>query len=423
MISVIIPVYNCEKYFSRCVDSVLNQSYKDFELILVDDGSTDSSGVLCDEFMQRDKRVYVIHKKNGGASSARNAGLDIAKGKYVAFIDADDWVEENYLEILIAPTQMEQLLDIIVMPWIREEEFKNNVSIVKYKEKECNLKKELACLQLLQIEAWRGWSVHSKLYRATLFQGLSFRQDLPIGEDLIINLELFYRANYVYYIPQTVYHYCHVNNFSLTHIIDVEAWAKFLQVMVDYISARDVKICVTEEMVFEFCRVAANFYMEWISRLILIGVEDKKEFCKLTDIINGTSKQILSQIPPTHLGSLQARFYANPSQVYDNYLNMMHVLQNRNDKSVLYIYGAGRKAKRVSDFFARKNILFNAFIISDGQKIGASPDMKHPVIHFSDFMSANQPENTAVFLALKDEFAEEVLPELNEHSFKHIFYL
>lgn len=421
MISVIIPVYNCETYISRCVDSVLNQSYRDFELILVDDGSTDSSGALCDGFLQRDKRVLVIHKKNGGASSARNAGLDLATGEYIAFIDADDWVDANYLDTLIAPTKMNQMIDIIVMPWKKEEEFKNKVSIVKYQEEECNLKKEMACLQLLQIEAWRGWSVHSKLYRATLFQGLRFCQDLPVGEDLIINLELFYRASHVYYIPQSLYHYCYVNNFSLTHKIDVEAWTKFLQMMVDYISARDVKICVTKEMFSEFCRVAAIFYMEWINRLILSGIEEKEKFFRLANTIDGASKLIFTQLPQTPLFSLKAHFYAKPLKVYDNFQEMLRDLRHCGEG--LYIYGAGEKAKRVVDFFDRKEITFNSFVVSDGQENKELPDRGHPIIHLSELLLLRKPDDVTIFLALKDLFAEEVLQELSKYTFKRIYYL
>ena len=95
MISIIIPVYNVEKYLFRCVNSILSQTYSDIEIILVDDGSPDNSPELCDEIAQTDSRVVVIHKKNGGLSSARNAGLDIAKGDYVFFIDSDDWLSSN----------------------------------------------------------------------------------------------------------------------------------------------------------------------------------------------------------------------------------------------------------------------------------------------------------------------------------------
>lgn len=97
-ISVIVPVYNAEKYLRRCIDSVLAQTYTDFELLLIDDGSKDKSGEICDEYAQKDTRVRVFHKENGGVSSARNLGLDNARGEWVAFVDSDDYIEENYLK-------------------------------------------------------------------------------------------------------------------------------------------------------------------------------------------------------------------------------------------------------------------------------------------------------------------------------------
>lgn len=102
MISVIVPVYKVEAYLPRCVDSILRQTYQDFELILVDDGSPDRCGMLCDEYAEKDNRIKVIHKKNGGLSDARNAGLSIADGAYFAFVDSDDWVTPDYLEKLLS---------------------------------------------------------------------------------------------------------------------------------------------------------------------------------------------------------------------------------------------------------------------------------------------------------------------------------
>lgn len=101
LISVIIPVYNVEDYLRECVDSVINQTYKNLEIILVDDGSTDSSGKICDKYAEKDKRVRVVHKENSGPSKTRNVGLGHAKGKYIYFLDSDDYIEPNALELLV----------------------------------------------------------------------------------------------------------------------------------------------------------------------------------------------------------------------------------------------------------------------------------------------------------------------------------
>ena len=106
-ISVIVPVYKVEKFINRCIDSILNQSYTDFELILVDDGSPDNCGKICDDYASKDKRIVVIHKENGGLSDARNAGIDAMKGQYVTFIDSDDYIHRETFSFLISLIEKE----------------------------------------------------------------------------------------------------------------------------------------------------------------------------------------------------------------------------------------------------------------------------------------------------------------------------
>ena len=101
LISVIVPVYNVEEYVEKCVLSIINQTYKNLEIILVDDGSTDNSGKICDEIAIKDNRIKVIHKKNGGLSDARNVGIDIAKGDYLGFVDSDDYIDPDMYSILL----------------------------------------------------------------------------------------------------------------------------------------------------------------------------------------------------------------------------------------------------------------------------------------------------------------------------------
>ena len=113
LLSVIVPVYNVEAYVARCVESILNQTYKNLEVILVDDGATDASGAICDTFAAQDPRVRVIHKENGGLSSARNAGLETATGEYITFVDSDDWIEGDALEKLLAAA-LEHQVELVV---------------------------------------------------------------------------------------------------------------------------------------------------------------------------------------------------------------------------------------------------------------------------------------------------------------------
>ena len=101
LLTVIVPVYNVERYLVQCVDSIINQTYKELEIILVDDGSTDASGRICDEYATKDQRIKVIHKVNGGLVSARKAGLTVANGNFIAFVDSDDWIDADMYEQLL----------------------------------------------------------------------------------------------------------------------------------------------------------------------------------------------------------------------------------------------------------------------------------------------------------------------------------
>lgn len=112
VLSVVVPVYNVEQYLSRCIDSILNQTFTEFELILVNDGSTDNCPIICDEYAKRDSRIKVIHKQNGGLSDARNAGIDLARGKYISFIDSDDFIINTSYEKLLYQAEKNEL-DII----------------------------------------------------------------------------------------------------------------------------------------------------------------------------------------------------------------------------------------------------------------------------------------------------------------------
>lgn len=183
MISVIVPVYNVEKYIRNCLDSIINQTYKDLEIILVDDGSTDNSGAICDEYAQKDSRIKVIHKQNGGLSSARNAGLDNATGKYVGFIDSDDFIELDMYEKLLNTLQVTQTDVCMCGCKIVSEQgailFKNNLPIKIYKIDD--ILKDV--ILPLETSAW------NKLYKREIIGNARFPEGKIHGEDLIFTLE------------------------------------------------------------------------------------------------------------------------------------------------------------------------------------------------------------------------------------------
>ena len=196
-ISIIVPVYNSEKYLGACIDSILAQSYRDFELILVDDGSRDSSPRICDDYAQKDGRVKVIHKANGGVSAARNDGLDIAKGEYVTFIDSDDWVEREYLQSLYD----KRSLDFVIGNFI------NQPSGKKRKINECTfigdkLKDYIKNTYLSNGYPW------GKLFKNKIINNNAIRfKKIKVYEDLLFCLEYVRHCSSICCMSKAHYHY------------------------------------------------------------------------------------------------------------------------------------------------------------------------------------------------------------------------
>lgn len=202
-ISIIIPVYNVEKYLPKCLDSVISQTYKHLEIIIIDDGSTDSSGFICDDYALRDNRIIVIHQPNRGLSAARNSGLDIAKGVYVMFVDSDDYVEPSFCEkpLRIA---IKEHVDIVSFGYFR---IGNKTTKVKKTNKPRTVQASEAIKQLITMEDVVHGFVWNKFYKRTLFEHVRFSVGRTF-EDQGVNYLLFHFAERVFISDETLYHYC-----------------------------------------------------------------------------------------------------------------------------------------------------------------------------------------------------------------------
>ncbi len=210
-ISVIVPVYNVETYLRKCIDSILSQSYKDFELLLINDGSVDRSGVICDEYALLDSRVRVFHKDNGGVSSARNLGLDNAKGKWIAFVDSDDMVKDLYLLNMISHANKYKV-DLVIS--YAEIQFLNGR---KVKEKyPSNLVEDDFSTLFLNNELYWHTSPWSKLFKANMCSELRFIEGMHIGEDLVFLYSYMLKCKSIFVSSDTDYIYNYENQGSLT---------------------------------------------------------------------------------------------------------------------------------------------------------------------------------------------------------------
>ena len=120
LVSIIVPIYNVDEYLRQCIESLVNQTYKNIEIILVDDGSTDNSGRICDEYLNTDKRIHVIHKENGGSSSARRAGISSASGEYIMLVDGDDWIDQCTVEQCVRSLDKNRTVELVMFTYMRE---------------------------------------------------------------------------------------------------------------------------------------------------------------------------------------------------------------------------------------------------------------------------------------------------------------
>ena len=207
LITVIVPVYNVEKYLKKCVDSIINQSYQNLEIILVDDGSTDNSGAICDRYVEQDNRIVVVHKENGGLSDARNAALDIAKGEYIVLVDSDDYVTKDYVSYMYS-LLFENSADIsacelkkIYSDTDRLEVCSENVEVMTGCE----------ALEYLLYQRKVAPCAVCKLYKREIFEGIRYPKGMQY-EDLATIYKILHKCKKVVLGKEQKYYYYQRSN-------------------------------------------------------------------------------------------------------------------------------------------------------------------------------------------------------------------
>lgn len=219
LISVIIPVYNVEKYIDKCVESVVRQTYKNLEIWLVDDGSTDSSGVYCQKWVEKDERINVIHQKNRGLSAARNIAIDKCSGEWLAFVDSDDWLDNNFFMELMEACQKYQA-DISMCGYYEVYEKEGGYEL---KEEDTSLRpgniaKNEAVEKIIYDKEIHSYA-WNKLYKKELFDGLMFPEGRGY-EDVAILYKLFLKADNIAIVDKPLYYY-YMREGSILHSRDI----------------------------------------------------------------------------------------------------------------------------------------------------------------------------------------------------------
>lgn len=264
-ISVIVPVYKVEKYLDRCVKSIIGQTYPDFELILVDDGSPDKCPQMCDEWAKKDKRIRVLHKENGGLSSARNAGLRVARGEYVHFIDSDDWIELDLYENILNLFKIYTSAQIVQFGSI---EVHKQVKIRQPEERIELYDKNRMFDYFFRVNGEKSnTSVWNKIIKSSVLDGFEFV--ITLNEDVEGSYELFTRTNVLVNTNKIYYHY-YVNKMGITR-------SKFSLKDMDYLNVwnRVVERTKNEHPAYynyaKFGRKRANFTL--LSKMFIYGYD------------------------------------------------------------------------------------------------------------------------------------------------------
>lgn len=204
LVSVIVPVYNVQAYLERCVNSLIHQTYKNIEIILVDDGSPDNCPQMCDELKQKDKRILVIHKKNGGLSSARNVGMKVSNGQYLSFVDSDDYISNEMIEKMMTAIQATNSEMACCGRYVVYDDGKKDKKFVNPNIQTLTANqalREMLCGTYVGEPAW------DKVYKKELFDGIQFPEG-EINEDIVIMPLLFGKCKSIVHVPEPLYFYC-----------------------------------------------------------------------------------------------------------------------------------------------------------------------------------------------------------------------
>lgn len=219
LVSIIVPIYNVDKYIEKCVNSICNQSYKNIEIILVDDGSKDMSGSIIDELAKNDNRIKVVHKKNSGVSSARNVGIEKSQGKYICFVDGDDYIKSDYVEYLLKlllKNDADISLTRKMFSNFDNKQTKNDTTLI--------FSGERAAIDILTYNIPIG--VYCKMFKKSLLSkyNIRFREDIYIGEGFNFNVDAFQRSKKVAVGHRKTYYYRRDNETSATTKFSKEKW-------------------------------------------------------------------------------------------------------------------------------------------------------------------------------------------------------
>ena len=277
MISIVIPIYQCEDKISKIIEDILNQTYQDYEVLLVDDGSTDCSVNVCQEYEKKDSRIQVILNEHQGVSATRNTGISMAKGEYIAFIDADDRIEVDYLEQLYKNVKEYDLIISTFDRWF----YRNGqrVKVIKNIQlsTDINIEKNFGKnFSKLYVSTLLGM-VYCKLFRTDIIKknNVAFRTDIYIGEDYIFNFDYLRNCSNILCIPYVGYHYVCQNENSLTQKKDLKKF-EYGKILFE----QSIKFADDMKLTIDESKGIYNLYLRTIFKMLELAYQTKNTMPK-----------------------------------------------------------------------------------------------------------------------------------------------
>lgn len=313
MISVIIPVYNTEKYVSRCIDSVIQQTYSDWELILVDDGSTDTSGSVCDTYSRQDSRIRTLHNQNQGPAASRKAGVDAAAGDLIMFADSDDWLDVRMLQVMYQQYQ-ESGAGMVCCVYQDVDDDGKVFRPYAFKESYIDCMNAQECMYHMHHTRYLTGSPYAKLFRKELFEGIDFCSNVTIGEDYSMIVQLAENAGRVKIISQELY-FRYMRKGSISHGGYTE---RHRQAFDNYMRIRQDLLKKYPELSSDIIAFHTEYEMAVITAMCRNDCYDKEVIWKLKEDLRENMRNTLKHpiIPLYMKGCAVLIAYAHPVFVF-----------------------------------------------------------------------------------------------------------
>lgn len=424
MLSIIVPVYNCEDYLKRCLDSILAIDVDRFELILVDDGSRDSSPAICDEYAVNYPQVKVIHNENQGPSAARNHGMDAARGKYIAFVDSDDWIDKDLFTDFLVYMEADETLDICIAGTAKnfpdgheEDYFPTRGGRLVHTEKFMTAQEALDGMLAKEDYFWFLWG---RVYRRELFQGDRLDKTVATSEDLDLNWKLLKRARKIFYSDVCRYHYF-MNENSLTEnakvvkrnnddlkiyrrLLKQDNISSFCREMLEMRVLQRDYVNIREMMAEQGSQEAdvAEFYNELCDTLSTFA--PTTSYCKRL-------KDTLEKIC-TSMDACLSSFW----RPYEKMLGQVKRL-NEGDRKV-YLFGLGPISRVMGTLLLNAGSSFAGFVVSDATRRDKAEWLGKPVHTLEEI-----EDNGTVLLTLTEKGQKDIADLLDYKGFANHEYV